>query len=160
MKLHQQDWEIVSAIRRDLGLERTIIYVENPRVETSLYNHIEGIVEVNPYIEDDLKVFYIIHEIRHAWQYDMAEVWGNAEYIRHFENYKTMEDCKDRTEYNLQFLEVDAVAYSIIMADFFFLPEIGFPLASDEELAAIEKRVEEIIEERRAGRIYPYLFNI
>ena len=79
-------------------------------------------------------VFFIAHELRHIYQYQIDEKF-------YLSGYKPSNKCSSVEEYNLQIAEVDANAFaSIVMSDFFSIKPQWNGL-SNKVIDAIEKRI-------------------
>ena len=84
------------------------------------------------------QLFSIAHELRHVWQIKNDEAY-------YLNDYKTVKECINITEYNLQSAEIDANAFAaIVMSEFFGItPQFnGLDLAVKD---AINKRIKEIV---------------
>lgn len=83
------------------------------------------------------QLFSIAHELRHVWQMKKDKQL-------YFSDYKPVDLCASVEEYNLQFAEIDANAFSgMVMVDFFHLmPQFaGVPVSVKSK---IFERMEEL----------------
>lgn len=86
-------------------------------------------------------LFSIAHELRHLWQ-----IKNDNEF--YFSNYKSSDELNTNS-YNLQPAEVDANAWaSIVMSDLFHLKPL-YEGMSYRVITAIQKRIQEILEESK-----------
>lgn len=84
--------------------------------------------------------FAIAHELRHRWQ----QVYANETY---YSDYRTITDCADLDEYNLQPAEIDANAYAFYFMDHYFgVQPTGLKL-SEKVIHKILQRKREIEKE-------------
>ena len=79
-------------------------------------------------------LFSVAHELRHIWQ-----IQTNKDI--YFSNYKTVKQCKNLDEYNLQPAEIDSNAFAgLIMIEFFHIKPL-FSSMSKNVIAEILKRM-------------------
>ena len=85
-------------------------------------------------------LFSVAHELRHIWQ-----IRTNKD--AYFSNYKTVKQCKNLDEYNLQPAEIDSNAFAgLIMIEFFHIKPL-FSNMSKNVIAEISKRMNVISQE-------------
>lgn len=99
----------------------------------------DGRIILKQYSADRETLLAIAHELRHAWQLATDEQ-------RWFTGYMTREEAGDTNTYNAQPAEIDANAYaSIIMMEMVLMKPI-FHGYSEAVKAAIDARIEQILE--------------
>ena len=85
-------------------------------------------------------LFAVAHELRHIWQ-----IRTNNSY--YFSNYKTVDVCSSKDEYNLQLAEIDANAFATLVMIEFFQLKPSFDGLSSKVPSKIQERMEFIIEQ-------------
>ena len=85
-------------------------------------------------------LFSVAHELRHIWQ-----IRTNKDI--YFSNYKTVKQCKNLDEYNLQPAEIDSNAFAgLIMIEFFHIKPL-FSNMSKNVIARVSERMSIISQE-------------
>lgn len=143
--------DIVRILCEDLGIEMidAPIVIPDESQKMAMYDIDENVIYVNPNGNGIIIFYYIAHEMRHVWQHQMAEVNGRPEYIALFNEYNSYDDYNDKDEYNLQPLEIDAIAYATIITEERFEVKLGRPGTEDAVEEAIKARIDEISRERK-----------
>lgn len=137
-------YKLIKIICDDLKIGKVKVVVNNKLLTaTTLAEYVPSNNTLN--IRKDYKseydlYFSIAHELRHKYQIDNE--------LFNYDTYQTRE-VLDVKEYNLQFEEVDANAYASIILITGFGVKPLFQGLEEEVKKAIQKRMDEILEEYR-----------